>query len=113
MREHPYAKEIRCLCDKLKACGFEPLYNDNGDERVKLKKDWDVTVSEILAVDFSDVILYCPKTERKFAIRVVLGNEPGIALADWAAKPGSYVWESLERISKEVEKAFDPYANAS
>jgi hypothetical protein len=54
--------------------------------------------------------LFCPKDEAKFTIMIVLGNEPGIALSDWAAKLESNAWEQLERISREVEKEFYEYA---
>lgn len=71
---------------------------------------WELTVSEILAVDVSHVTFYDPQDKLDFTIMVVLGNEPGIALSDWSAKLDSNAWKALERVSSEVEEELCDYA---
>jgi hypothetical protein len=79
--KHPYALEIRDLCNRLAGAGYTPVkvWQDYG-ESVKTPA-WDKVPGEILAVDMSQLVVTLGG--RKQTLQIILGNSPGEAVSDY------------------------------
>jgi hypothetical protein len=77
-----YRPEVRSLLNALGRHGFTPIAVNNGEELVR-RADVSKTefLEEIVATD--EAKLYLQHNNKKVAIWLVLGNEPGVIAADY------------------------------
>ena len=75
-----YKEEVNLVLIQLEKFGFEVSSVNNGDE-YEAVSNIEEALEQILATDESSV--YIKKDGRSFWLSIVLGNEPGVALADY------------------------------
>jgi hypothetical protein len=77
-----YRPEVRSLLKSLKRAGFTPLSVNNGEENIRYS---DVSKTEFLeeTVATDESTLRLQHNNKKVAIFLVLGNEPGVIAADY------------------------------
>lgn len=115
-----YKTEVELIIDQLLERDVILVgVNDGGDEDEyhHLQRDRSVgepsardeAVDAILGVDCAWLDVRTePKVDgegvhlNKACIYIVLGNEPGIAMCDWSAVPGTRVWKAIEEVSSVV-----------
>jgi hypothetical protein len=75
-----YRPEIKSLLNTLKRHKFSPYLLNDGEELIRGSA---ITAEEICAVDESHLYVK-DSTDKKFFVRIILGNEPGEAVADYS-----------------------------
>ena len=86
-----YKPEVRSLIKSLRQAGFTPLSVNNGEENVRFSSVSKTEfLEEIVATD--EATLRLQHNNKKVAIWLVLGNEPGTIAADYTD------YEPLEQV---------------
>ena len=95
--DHPYRGEVERVFLELAERQVIPVATKS-DKPVSRER----AVEHVLSVDECWVSLLDEETGAKGRVCLILGNEPGVAVADWSAAISSSLWEKLEEVSTVV-----------
>ena len=105
-----YAEEVDYSLGMIESKGFTITAVYNGEDMIPVY-GIDDAAEHILSVD--DSWFYVMKKGEHVARGyVVLGNEPGVMIADWCYKEDSPHWPELEAVGHEISEKFQIYLEA-
>ena len=116
MNYNKFSLEIDHLLKRLNESGFYPVKVNNGEEVIKLKgenrEDYlghnarlDEASENVMSVEDSTVTFH--KTGKFVAnAYFVLGNEPGVIMADSSWSPEDHNFKEFEKVSKKASDEF-------
>ena len=99
MTPHPYYSEIDNILNLLTDKGYTFVSVDDGGDDDVIVDSHTQALETILSVDCSQ--LWLSKDSKNYWIDIVLGNEPGVALADYSIN------DDFDAISEEVYEMFN------
>jgi hypothetical protein len=102
--DHPNAAELQYRLEQLKD-GFTIRNVYDGGDIVETLDDPSAALAAMLAVDESSLRVITPEGERR-SIYIILGNDPGEAVADYAEDP------RIDAIAERVNAHFNPPTGA-
>ena len=105
-----YAEEVDYSLGMIESKGFKITAVSNGEEKIPVS-DISDAAEHILSVEDS---WFYVKMNGNYVARgyVVLGNEPGVMIADWCYKEDSPHWQELEAVGHEISEKFPIYLEA-
>lgn len=105
-----YAEEVDYSLGMIESKGFKIVAVHNGEEKIPVS-DISEAADHILSVE--DSWFFVDKSNTPIAKGyVVLGNEPGVMIADWVYFKDSPDWPALDKVAKEISEKFPIYLEA-
>jgi hypothetical protein len=110
MKDHPYYKEVQLIVDKLISNGIQLIGFNDGDYKDVTTFDIPTIIEGVLSVDESEILI--KHDEKCGSVMIVLGNEDGVAMADYSySRNNPETGKLLDKINGEVYNEMNPDEN--
>lgn len=107
MKDHPYKEEVKYSLELLNSEGFKPIGYDDGEGELTETTDINEIIEGVLSVDESTVDF--DTGDGIVSGYFVLGNEPGVAIADYSAPMNKqFLMNEFEKVCNKIYDHFNP-----